>query len=248
MVSVPEVFLASGLAAMMYGMPPEMPSRRPLVGRADELARISELVGLVPRTVGGGSDTALPAPAGAVLVGGDAGVGKTRLLAELRDQATEAGWRVIVGHCLDFGDSALPYLPFSEVFGRLAIEAPGLATSLLDTAPAISRLMPQRRMMSGAGEDTDPADQTDLERIDRSELFEAVQAALERVAQSAPLLIIIEDAHWADQSTRELLSFLFARQFSEPVAIVTSYRSDDLHRRHPLRTTLAEWSRLPGVT
>ena len=153
--------------------------------------------------------------------------------------------------------AALPYLPFSEAFGRLAVESPALASSLVDAAPAVARLMPQRRMLSGggAGEPTDgvdvgggPGDQLGPGRIDRSELFEAVHAALERLAQSAPLLILVEDAHWADQSTRELLSFLFSRRFGEPVAIVTSYRSDDLHRRHPLRTTVAEWGRLPGVT
>ena len=54
--------------------------------------------------------------------------------------------------------------------------------------------------------------------------------------------------HWADRSTRELLSFLFSRRFDSPVAVVASYRSDDLHRRHPLRTAAAEWARLPGVT
>ena len=53
--------------------------------------------------------------------------------------------------------------------------------------------------------------------------------------------------HWADQSTRDLLSFLFSRPFAGPVGLVASYRSDDLHRRHPLRRQVAEWSRLPGV-
>ena len=59
-----------------------------------------------------------------MLLSGDAGVGKTRLLVELRDLAVEEGWRVVAGHCLDFGDSALPYLPFSEVLGRLEAELP----------------------------------------------------------------------------------------------------------------------------
>ena len=58
---------------------------------------------------------------------------------------------------------------------------------------------------------------------------------------------MIEDAHWADQSSRELLSYLFARQLEAPVSLVVSYRSDDVHRRHPLRPTLAEWSRLPTL-
>ena len=59
--------------------------------------------------------------------------------------------------------------------------------------------------------------------------------------------MVVEDCHWADQSTRDLLSFLFSRPFDGPVALVASYRSDDLHRRHPLRRQVAEWSRLRGV-
>ena len=90
-----------------------------------------------------------------MLLAGDAGVGKTRLLAELRDRAQAAGYRVLVGHCLDFGDSALPYLPFSEAFGRLATEAPTLARSLVEAGPAIARLMPARRVLP---EQSAPAD------------------------------------------------------------------------------------------
>ena len=62
-----------------------------------------------------------------------------------------------------------------------------------------------------------------------------MHAALTALSQSAPLLVLVEDVHWADQSTREMLSFLFSRRFAAPVSIVASYRSDDLHRRHPLR-------------
>ena len=64
------------------------------------------------------------APARAVLVGGDAGVGKTRLLMALRDAALEADWQVVAGHCLDLADSSLPYLPFSEILGRLMADLP----------------------------------------------------------------------------------------------------------------------------
>ncbi|MGZ4639239.1 MAG: ATP-binding protein, partial [Actinomycetes bacterium] len=220
-------------------MPPETAAQAPLVGRADELDRLRGLVGL-------GAPGTPPArtAGGVVLLAGDAGVGKTRLLAELREQARAEGWRVIVGHCLDFGDSALPYLPFSEAFGRLALESPALASSLVGAAPGIARLMPQRRLLADPSEPVAPG----VERMERADLFETVHAALTTLSENAPLLLLVEDVHWADQSTREMLSFLFARQFAAPVSIVASYRSDDLHRRHPLRTTAAEWSRLPGVT
>ena len=143
----------------------------------------------------------------------------------------------------------MPYLPFSEAFGRLAAESPALAESLVATGPGVARLMPARRVLSDeTGEDTraHPADRSD--RIDRADLFESVHAILEQLGRSAPLLLVIEDVHWADQSTRELLSFLFTRRFESGVRVLASYRSDDLHRRHPLRTAAAEWSRLPGIT
>ncbi len=58
---------------------------------------------------------------------------------------------------------------------------------------------------------------------------------------------MIEDTHWADRSTRDMLSFLLSRVDSGGFAVIASYRSDDLHRRHPLRRQVAEWSRLRGV-
>ena len=108
--------------------------------------------------------------------------------------------------------------------------------------PALARLQPGRRVMGSEDRRTD-----DNATLDRGDLFEAVHALLETVAQRAPLLLVIEDTHWADQSTRDMLSFLFSRPFDGPVSIVASYRSDDLHRRHPLRRQVAEWSRIRDV-
>ncbi len=214
---------------MMGDVPSEAVAHRPLVGRAHELTRLASLVGMRdgPRSH-------------AVVLSGDAGVGKTRMLTELRDGARRAGWRVVAGHCLDFGDSALPYLPFSEILGGLANDPSAGSERMLERHPAVRRLQPGRRLLSGAdtGEDQD---------IDRADLFEAVHAVFEDLAAESPLLVLVEDVHWADRSTREMLSFLFARAFERPVSIVASYRSDDLHRKHPLRPTVAEWSRTPGV-
>ena len=242
----------SVVTPMMVPVPPVAEVRGPLVGRAAELDRLAGLVGLTTPSSTTPSGAAEAGPESAVLLSGDAGVGKTRLLAELRENAQDAGYRVLVGHCLDFGDGALPYLPFSEAFGRLATESPTLARSLVEAAPAIARLMPARRVLpeqTGADHAPDAAPAAvDDGQIDRPGLFAAVHAALELLGRSAPLLLLVEDVHWADQSSREMLSYLFSRRFDAPVAIVASYRSDDLHRRHPLRTTAAEWSRLPGVT
>jgi DNA-binding CsgD family transcriptional regulator/tetratricopeptide (TPR) repeat protein len=215
---------------MMVDVPLDLPPLRPLIGRADELAELARLLGVTESPT-----------SGVVLLSGDAGVGKTRLLHELRQQARDAGWYVLVGHCLDLGDSALPYLPFGEAFGTLEVDSPALADEIATTQPPVTRLMPGRRPPSLEG----PVDGA---RADRTELFEAVYAALGRLGDDAPLLLVVEDLHWADRSTRELLSLLFARPFGSPVSIVASYRSDDLHRRHPLRAVVAEWARLPRVS
>src|SRR6478609_4718291 len=186
--------------------------RQTLVGRDAELAELSSLLGVRPPDL-----DPSPTPR-AVLLAGDAGVGKTRLLTELRDLAVTDGWQVVAGHCLDFGDSALPYLPFSEVMGRLATDLPATVEETATQHPALARLQPGRRMMGDH-------DRDDSGTLERSDLFEAVHALLEATAAKAPLLLVIEDTHWADQSTRDMLSFLFSRQFVGPVAIVASSRS-----------------------
>ncbi len=219
---------------MMDAVPGQ--SSRTLVGRDAELTEITSLLGVRPRADEGAGD----GEPRAVLLSGDAGVGKTRLLTELRDLANSDGWQVFAGHCLDFGDSALPYLPFSEVLGRMAAALPDVVDTAAGVHPALSRLQPGRRVLSSR-EEGEPSS------LDRADLFEAVHELLEEAAEKAPVLLVIEDTHWADQSTRDMLSFLFSRPFQGPVAVVASYRSDDLHRRHPLRAQVAEWSRIRGV-
>lgn len=214
---------------------------RTLVGRDAELTELSSLLG-VRSFPGGGAPGGGGTPGAAVLLAGDAGVGKTRLLVELRDLAFAAGWQVFAGHCLDFGDSALPYLPFSEVLGRIAAELPDAVEQVATQYPALARLQPGRRVLGSSDIATDQA-----AALDRADLFEAVHTLLETAAGRAPVLLVVEDTHWADQSTRDLLSFLFSRPFEGPVAMVASYRADDLHRRHPLRRQVAEWSRIRGV-
>jgi len=197
-----------------------------LVGRDAELDDLCLRLGI--------ADPATDPATQALLLAGDAGVGKTRLLAELRDRAVEHGWQVVVGHCLDFADSAVAYLPFSEILGRLSTEGSGSVVDGLERYPALARLLPARRRMGAEAAESS---------LDPRQLFEAFPALLEDVAVDAPLLVVVEDIHWADRSTLDLLSFLFARPFDRRIAIVASYRSDDLHRRHPLRRQVAEWAR-----
>jgi DNA-binding CsgD family transcriptional regulator len=176
-----------------------------------------------------------------VLVAGDAGVGKTRVLDEVAGGAARAGMTVLSGHCVDLGDVGLPYLPFTEVLGVIAADerfAPALAAH-----PAVDRLL-------GAGTDT-------VRDVGgRLRLFEAMAGLLADLADIAPLLLVLEDLHWADQSSRDLLRFLLSRGIlqrsaggapTHRLAVLASYRADDLHRRHPLRPLLAELVRLPAV-
>ncbi|MFE6521913.1 AAA family ATPase [Streptomyces sp. NPDC057794] len=194
----------------------------PVVGREAELARLSEVL-----------RGARAGEARAVLLAGDAGVGKTRLLDEAGKRAAEAGMTVLVGHCVDLGDVGLPYLPFTEVLGVLAADE--RFSAAVAAHPVAERLL-------GSGTDA-------VRDVDgRLRLFEGIAGLLAEVADVAPLLLVLEDLHWADQSSRDLLRFLLGRGvLRRRLAVFASYRADDLHRRHPLRPLLAELIRLPAV-
>ena len=200
------------------------------VGRHADAARLGQLIGL-------GSDT----DSGMVLLSGDAGIGKTRLLAEVAQRARDEGWTVLVGHCLGEAGQTMPYLPFSEMLTRLEAADPDAVERTMTAHSALAALFPTRRRASDAAERDTP------ESLDPRDLVEAAHAAFEGIASSAPVLLVVEDVHWADQSSRDLLTLFFTRGFGGRVSIVASYRSDDLHRRHPLRTTLAHWSRLADL-
>jgi DNA-binding NarL/FixJ family response regulator len=213
----------------------------PLVGRAQELG---QLLAHLDRAAAGRSS--------AVLLAGDAGVGKTKLLDELAVQAGTRGVRVLTGHCVDLGEVGLPYLPFVDLLRPVASDpelAPesarnpvlaGMLTGVAAPVPSVAaeadlgRPLPNRAAPQ-------PADDG------RLQLFESVAGLLAELGSAQPLLVILEDVHWADRSSRDLLRYLLARLAGEPVTLVASYRSDDLHRRHPLRPLLAELVRVPGV-
>ena len=220
---------ASQAGAILAGM--GISAGAAFVGRAEELDR---LVAVLAR-----AEQGRPAVG---LVAGDAGVGKTRLLTELADRAEVRGARVLVGGCMEAGDVGLPYVPFVDAFrdvGGRPGEA-GLAAPMVAAVPSLGRLLPK------VGEEgiaaLPPSD-----AFDRVQLFDGVLSLLVGLSELAPVVLVVEDLHWADRSTRDLLTFLVRTLRTGRVAVVASYRSDELHRRHPLRPLLAELVRVPDL-
>ncbi len=201
-----------------------------LVGRGEYLA---ELDAALTRARDGGPAT--------LLIGGEAGIGKTRLITEFAARAGGTGARVLAGGCLDLGADGLPFAPFAAMLRELVRDmgAAGVAELLPGRATReFARLLPE---FGEAAPEADPG-------VARARLFEQMLTLLERLAETSPVVLIIEDAHWADRSTRDLIAFLIgSQQVLNRVLIMVSYRSDDLHRTHPLRPLLAELSRHPWV-
>src|SRR5436305_1466831 len=196
-----------------------------MVGRDDELGRLLALL-----------DDAEAGRSVVALVSGDAGVGKSRLVAEATRLAAGRGFTVLSGQCAELGDS-VPYLPLADAL-RSAAQA-GVVRDALSSRPALSMLLPE-----GGGGLTIDSDRSGLAR---QQMFGGVLGLLTELAAAGPVLLVLEDLHWADTSTRDLVTFLSRMLHRERVALIGTYRTDDLHRRHPLRPVVAELLRLPGV-
>lgn len=176
-----------------------------------------------------------------VLLGGEAGVGKTRLITEFATPlAGEA--RLLLGDCPQMGENGLAFAPFTAMLRRLMrkIGTDGFLRFLPRGEPGeLSRLLP---LLGPPTADGDPA-------LTRARLFEEILTLLENLVEDRPLVIVVEDAHWADRSSRELLDFLIRNQEAAAAFfLIVTYRSDQLHRAHPLRPVLAEWHRRPWTT
>jgi len=219
----------------------------PFIGRTAELERLRQV-----------SQAAATGKAAAVLIAGDAGVGKTTLITEATRWAEGEGLLVLSGRCVDLGTGALPYLPFAEALTKLIWAGepdpagpdpnPGagwpaaqIIRQAAEDRPALARIAG----WTGPG----PAGRSPGDTgLDRLALFEAVAYVLSRISDEvSPVMMVLEDLHWADASTRDLLRFLLARLGTDRLIVVGSYRGDDLHRRHPLRSLLRELLRLPQV-
>ena len=212
------------------------------VGRTEELAVLD---GVLERAAGG-----VPAFA---FIAGESGVGKSRLIAEFEARArvdtdTRSRAQVFVGHCLELGGTVIPYAPLLDALRPVARELAICGDELRDalapeTRAALAELMPE------FGEHLDGlrSASPDERQGRQARLFEALLALLDRLGRDKPIVLVLEDLHWADASTRDFLTFLVRSARTEPLALIATYRSDEMHRRHPLRPVLAELERAQGV-
>ena len=193
------------------------------VGRAGELAELEAAL-----QDAGERRSAL------VLVAGESGVGKSRLVDELIARARERDALVLTGDCVELGEGELPYAPLIGALRPVTRDGHPALDALPDPlGAALAAVLP------GFGDRPASGD------APQASVFEALLALLEGLAEEQTLLLVIEDLHWADSSTRAFLRFLSRTLCGEGIVVVGTYRSDELHRRHPLRPLLAELTRDP---
>ena len=198
------------------------------VGRVAELAELELAL----------ADATASRPA-LVLLGGDSGVGKTRLILEFERRVSAQDQEVLVlrGEGVEQGEGELPYAPLLGALRPLVRERhPALSALTPGSAAQLAALLP------GLGDGKDRADRDDASAQLR--LFEALLELLDLLSEAAPLVLILEDMHWADRSTRTFVAFLARSLRHERLLLLLTYRSDELYRRHGLLPLLGELVRL----
>ena len=206
------------------------------VGRASELARLRLAL-----------DQASAGRPGTRLITGEAGIGKSRLVEEFLAAARATDALVLEGDCLPLGEAGLAYAPFVAALRPLVRSLdPDRLDRLVGPGRAeLAHLLPD--LGPPPARDKRPPDASLSATTARARLFEIMFGVLHRLAEERPLVLVLEDLHWADASTRDLLRFLVRNARTEPILVVATYRSDELHRRHPLRPLLTELQRLESV-
>ena len=198
-----------------------------LVGRTTELAAIARAFD--------GAAAGLPIHR---LVSGEAGIGKSRLVAEAAALATARGMRVMVGSCADVGHGGVPYGPIVEALRTLVrtLDPDRLDVVMGSGRDDLARLVPS--LTSDREHDSGTQTETLQPR-----LLDAILGVLQRLAEVEPVVFVVEDLHWADPATRETISYLIRQMRTDRVVLIMTFRSDELHRRHPLLPWLAELDR-----
>src|SRR5829696_525248 len=201
---------ASAAPAPSHPVPvpvPEPPAGDMFVGRAAELVRLEQAL-----------DGATAGHGATALIAGLAGIGKTRLTGELAERARRRGATVLTGRCIDLVGAALPYFPIAEALRPLR------GTAALDGLQELSCLLPGS-----------PAASTNRNACpSQLHLFEAVRTALERLSDTAPVVLVLEDLHWADGSTLDLLAVLAQAVHGGRVLVVATWRYDGVRKDEPV--------------
>jgi DNA-binding CsgD family transcriptional regulator len=197
------------------------------VGRAEELRRLHRAL-----------QSAAAGEPGTLVVAGEAGVGKTRLVQDFA-RRVDGEAQILLGRCLQLSGGSLPYGPIVDALRTLTRTLnPAELDELLGPALGdLTRLLPATTAQP-LRRPTEP-----VSTYAQSRLFELVLRFLDRLAQRRPVVLIVEDVHWADRSTLDLFLFLVRVVRQERLLMVATYRSDELHSEHPLRRSLAELDR-----
>jgi DNA-binding CsgD family transcriptional regulator len=201
-----------------------------LVGRRTELQVLEAAL-----------DRAVIGQAAAVLLTGEAGVGKSRLVFELTDRARVSGARVLVGGCAEFGGEGIPFGPVVDVMRTLAdeVELDELDGFLGPARLEFARLLPEL----GEGRAAPALD----EGVEASRLQELILGLVSRLAAAQALVLVFEDVQWADRSTLELIALLVRGLVNRRVLLVCTVRFDELHRAHPFRRIAGRWEQQRAV-
>jgi DNA-binding CsgD family transcriptional regulator/tetratricopeptide (TPR) repeat protein len=199
------------------------------VGRSSELAELEQ-----------SSAAASAGQPVLVLLGGDSGVGKTRLVAELGRRLCADDVLVLRGEAVEQDDGELPYVALTSALRPLVRgRDPALEELTSGSRAQLAALLPGLEDSGGRADGDGPSAQV--------RLFEAFVELLDVLSERQPVALILEDMHWVDRSTRTFVSFLARSLRQERVLVVLTYRTDELHRRHPLRPLLSDLDRLDHV-
>ena len=196
------------------------------VGRGEQIQRLAALL-----------DRAATGEGALVLIAGEGGIGKTRLAAELASRARPL--TVLYGRCDE--DESTPFGLWVEVLTRLLVANPEIdvETTLAGEGPVLARLIPELRdLVPGLPEVTSGDADTD-----RNRLFAAVASVITRLAARAPLLLVLDDLHWADSSSLTLLRQVARGDALRRVLIIGTYRDTELADEHPLADLLGDLER-----
>ncbi|MEO5939820.1 MAG: AAA family ATPase, partial [Candidatus Limnocylindrales bacterium] len=209
------------------------------VGRDGELARIEHA-----REV---AATGIPV---IVIVRGEAGIGKSRIVREVIERAAAAGSTILHGASLDLGGDGLPYLPIVEALRTLArTTPPDRLRDLLGPARSeLAALLPELAAPAASDGERAPRLATSAESsVDRARLFERFLGFLGRLGEETPVVAVLEDVQWIDPATRDLVTFLTRNVSTERVVAILTCRTDDLAPGHPVLAWLGQIAGASGA-